>query len=130
MDVIMQYLNISQFITINEKVLMDREFHKFLYAGGVKLTLFSVKFLFNDLVENKILVAKASHLWYEIASNQYLLYGNKRTASAATREFIKINNFELHLDKEQEKSISWQISMGKITFLDLSKIIESSIYKM
>jgi len=122
------YLTISQFIAINENLLIDREFHKFLYVGGVELTLFSVKFLFNDLVGNEMLIAKASHLWYEIASNQYMLYGNKRTGSAAAREFLKINGLELGLDKEQEKSISWQISMGKITSMDLPKLIEPDIY--
>ena len=122
------YLTISQFIEINEKILIERESCQFLYRGGVELTLFSVQFKYNDLEKHEMLIAKASHLWYEIASNQYMLYGNKRTSSAVSRLFLKINGLELSLDEEQEKSISWQIAMGKIKPIDLHTIIESSVY--
>ena len=103
------YLTKDQVTTINNNFNPPSE-RGFLYEGGLDFTLYRVVDEYEDLKIEEAVIGKAAYLWYQIASNQYFVNGNKRTAFETADVFLTINGLTLNADIGEKHLISSSIA--------------------
>jgi len=108
------YLNIKDVKKINRKIVPRSE-AGFNYQGGIEFILSNVKDLYEDLPERESIIGKTAYLWHSIASNQYLVSGNKRTGFVVAEVFLRINNLRLTMSEDNKFLVSHAISNNIFT---------------
>jgi len=121
------YLDIDQVLTINRKVLTKSEVAGFLYRGGVEYTLDRVRDVYEELPEKDAIIGKGSFLLYEIASHQYFIHGNKRTAFTIADVFLDINDVNFDASLEEKHFVSKAIALKIYNIEDVRQFITKSL---
>ncbi len=105
------YLTKDDVKEINDTLLPASE-RGFLYEGGVDFAVYGVSYEYEDLPIKDAIIGKAAYLWYQLASNQYFVNGNKRTGFTTADVFLKLNGFTLTASEDEKHVISSAIARG------------------
>ena len=120
------YLNIKDVKKINRKIVARSE-AGFNYQGGIEFDLSNVKTLYEDLPERESIIGKTAYLWHNIASNQYFVNGNKRTAYVIAEVFLRINNLRLIATEDNKIFVSQAIVNNIYTIDNVRQWITKSL---
>jgi len=105
------YLSKNDVKEINNALVPTSE-RGFLYEGGIDFVTYGVAYEYEDLPIKDAIIGKAAYLWYQIASNQYFVNGNKRTGFTAADVFLRINGLTLTTNIDEKQLLSSAIARG------------------
>lgn len=103
------YLSKDQLTEINNSIVPPSE-QGFLYEGGIDFVVYGVEDKYEELPLREAIIGKAAYLWFQIASNQYFIHGNKRTAFITADVFLRINELTLNATEDEKHLISSAIA--------------------
>lgn len=99
----------------------------FLYEGGIDYTLDEVMNRYEGLTEKNAIIGKAAFLWYEIASHQYFIHGNKRMGFTTADVFLDINGIKFNASTDDKHYVSKAISLGAFDEVDVRGLLTKSL---
>jgi len=108
---VINYLSKNNVKEINDTLVPVSE-RGFLYEGGIDFVTYGVVYEYEDLPIRDAIVGKAAYLWYQIASNQYFVNGNKRTGFTTADVFLRINGLTLTANIDEKQYLSSAIARG------------------
>ena len=110
----------------------DRQIEKYGGASGIRdpdlldSALAQPQATFSGILLHPTLWTQAAAYLFHIAMNHPFLDGNKRTAYAVMRTFLKLNGFTLNLSEDEKFEFVIRVVTGEMSKEDIATYLEES----